>query len=54
MRRTKIAFKESQDKYSLGIMKEINDNPVAAEDIKVGDRVKVLTLDQIGEILSPS
>ena len=34
-------------------MKEINDNPVAAEDIKVGDRVKVLTLDQIGEILSP-
>ena len=26
---------------------------MAAEDIKVGDRVKVLTLDQTGEILSP-
>ena len=53
LEKNKKRLKESQDKYSLGIMKEINDNPVAAEDIKVGDRVKVLTLDQIGEILSP-
>ena len=53
LEKNKKRLKESQDKYSLGIVKEINDNPVAAEDIKVGDRVKVLTLDQIGEILSP-
>ena len=45
-------IKETRDKYSKGIVKEINDNPVSVEDIKVGDRVKVLTLDQVGEILT--
>ena len=52
LEKNKRRLKETQDKYSLGIMKEVNDNPVSAEDIKVGDRVKVLTLDQMGEILS--
>ena len=50
--KNKRRLKETADKYSQGIMKEINDNPVAVEDIKVGDRVKVLTLDQTGEILT--
>ena len=52
LEKNKRRIKETQDKYSQGIVKEINDNPVSVEDIKVGDRVKVLTLDQIGEILS--
>ena len=52
LEKNKRRLKETQDKYSQGLMKEINDNPVSVEDIKVGDRVKVLTLDQTGEILS--
>ena len=52
LEKNKRRIKETTDKYSQGIVKEINDNPVSVEDIKVGDRVKVLTLDQIGEILS--
>ncbi|MBO5994154.1 MAG: endonuclease MutS2 [Firmicutes bacterium] len=52
LEKNKRRLKEAQDKYSQGIMKEINDNPVSVEDIKVGDKVKVLTLDQTGEILS--
>ena len=52
LEKNKRRLKEAQDKYSQGLIKEINDNPVAADEIKVGDRVKVLTLDQVGEILS--
>ena len=52
LEKNKRRIKESKDKYSQGLMKEINDNPISVEDIKVGDRVKVLTLDQIGEILT--
>ena len=34
------------------IVRKFNSNPVSAEDIKVGDRVRVLSLDQNGEVLS--
>ena len=52
LEKNKRRIKETSDKYSQGLVKEINDNPVSIEDIKVGDRVRVLTLDQIGEILT--
>ena len=47
-------LKEKEDKYAeRKVIREVNnDNPVSAADLKVGDRVKLLTLDQNGEILS--
>lgn len=47
-------LKEKEDKYAERkvILEVNNDNPVSAADLKVGDRVKLLTLDQNGEILS--
>ena len=41
-----------EDKFSARTVKQINSDPVSAADIKPGDRVKVLTLNQNGEILS--
>ena len=41
-----------EDKFASRTIKQINSDPVSAEDIKPGDRVKVLTLDQNGEILT--
>ena len=47
-------LKEKEDKYAeRKVIREVNnENPVSAADLKVGDRVKLLTLDQNGEILS--
>ena len=41
-----------EEKYAARTVKQINSDPVSAEDIKPGDRVKVLTLDQNGEIIT--
>jgi DNA mismatch repair protein MutS2 len=45
-------IKDAAGQYRERLMKEVNDNPVRVEDLRVGDRVKVLTLSQNGEILS--
>lgn len=45
-------LKESEGKYAEKIIRKVNSNPVSAQDIAVGDRVKVLSLDQNGEVLS--
>lgn len=47
-------LKEKEDKYAeRKVIREVNnENPVSASDLKVGDRVKLLTLDQNGEILT--
>ncbi len=45
-------LKEKEDKYASGIVRQINAEPVSADKLKVGDRVKVLTLDQNGEVLT--
>ena len=52
LEKSKKRLKESEDKYAQRVIKQINSNPVKASELKVGDRVKVLTLDQNGEILS--
>ncbi|MEG0662389.1 MAG: Smr/MutS family protein, partial [Anaerovoracaceae bacterium] len=39
-------------RYKETFIKEVNDNPVSVKEIKIGDRVKVLTLGQNGEILT--
>lgn len=45
-------LKEKEGKYAEKIIKQVNSNPVKASDIKVGDRVKVLSLGQNGEIVT--
>lgn len=45
-------LKEKEDKYAEKIIRQFNADPVKASDIRVGDRVRVLSLDQNGEILS--
>ncbi len=49
---SKRRLSESEKLYQGGIVKEINNNPVSVDDVKIGDRVKVLTLDQNGEVVS--
>ena len=45
-------LREKEEKYAERIIRQVNSNPVSASDIRVGDRVKVLSLDQNGEVLS--
>lgn len=45
-------IKDAAGRYREKIIREVNDNPVAPEDLKLGDRVKVLSLRQKGEIVA--
>ena len=45
-------LKAAEDKFAERMIKRVNQSPVKADKLKIGDRVKVLTLDQTGEILS--
>lgn len=45
-------IKDAAGKYRERIIREVNDNPVSPDELKIGDRVKLLTLDQKGEIVS--
>lgn len=45
-------IKDAAGQYRERLMKEVNDNPIRVEDLRIGDRVKVLTLSQNGEIIS--
>ena len=45
-------IKDAAGRYKEILIVETNDNPVDIRDVKVGDRVKVMTLGQNGEILS--
>ena len=49
---TRRKLKEAESKFSTHVVKQVNSAPVSASEIKVGDRVKHLTLDQNGEIVS--
>ena len=49
---TKKRIREFSDKYREKIVVEDNPNPVKAYELKIGDRVKVLSLDQKGNIIS--
>lgn len=50
--KSKRRLKEVEGKYSEPVIRQVNNNPVKASSLKVGDRVKVLSLDQNGEILT--
>ena len=45
-------IKDAAGRYREIYMKEVNDDPVNIKDIRPGDRVKVLSLNQNGEIIS--
>ncbi len=47
----KKRIKDAAGRYREKIIKEVNDNPVTLDQVKVGDKVKVLTLDQNGEVI---
>lgn len=45
-------LKEAEDSVAEKLIKRVNQSPVNAAELKVGDKVRVLTLDQAGEILT--
>lgn len=49
---TRQRLRDVESKASTHVVKQVNSDPVSAKDLKVGDRVKHLTLDQNGEIIS--
>ncbi len=50
--KSRSKLKEAEERVSEKLIRRVNQAPVNAEDLKVGDKVRVLTLDQVGEILS--
>ena len=45
-------IRQTSDKYKEKIVTAENPNPVRANELKIGDRVKVLSLDQKGNVLT--
>jgi DNA mismatch repair protein MutS2 len=45
-------IRETSDKYKEKLVAAENPNPVRADELKIGDRVKVLSLDQKGNVLT--
>lgn len=50
--RNRKKLKDAAGKYREKVIREVNDNPVSARDLRLGDRVKVLSLGQNGEIVT--
>ncbi|MBR5129377.1 MAG: Smr/MutS family protein, partial [Firmicutes bacterium] len=50
--KSRSRLKDAEERVSEKLIRRVNQAPVNADDLKVGDKVRVLTLDQIGEILS--
>ena len=44
-------LKEVKNKYSSVEIKEVNNNPVSVNELKPGDRVKILSVGEIAEVL---
>lgn len=45
-------LKDAEDKFAEKMIKRVNQSPVKADQLKIGDKVRIVTLDQPGEILS--
>ncbi len=50
--RSRQRLKTEEEKYSRRIVRQVNSAPVNLEDLKIGDRVRVLSLNQTGELLT--
>ncbi len=51
LEKSKTKVKDAAGRYKEHFIVEENDNPISIDDIKIGDRVKVLTINQNGEIV---
>ncbi len=45
-------LKDAEGKVAEKLIRRVNQKPVNASKLKIGDRVKVLTLNQVGEVLT--
>ncbi len=45
-------LREKEKKFAERVVQKVNSSPVSAEDLKVGDTVRVLSLNQNGELLT--
>ncbi len=52
LEKSKRKIRESENRYADGITRQTNASPVRPEELEIGDRVKLLTLDQNGEVLT--
>ncbi|MDY6038805.1 MAG: endonuclease MutS2 [Eubacterium sp.] len=52
MEESRKKLREAEDRVSEKLVKQVNSEPVSAETLKIGDRVKILTLGQNGSIIS--
>ena len=50
--RSRQRLKEAEEHFAEKKIKRVNQSPVSASELKVGDKVRVLTLDQPGEVLT--
>ncbi|MCQ2554102.1 MAG: endonuclease MutS2 [Clostridia bacterium] len=48
----KSSLNEREKRYQTGLSKKENLNPVSVDDVKIGDKVKLLTIDQNAEVIS--
>lgn len=49
---TKTKLRQKEEEYAEGVTRQINENPVEPDKLRIGQRVKLLTLDQNGEVAS--
>ena len=52
LEKSRRKINEAEDLVSEKVVKQVNSEPVSADTLKIGDRVKLLTLGQNGTILS--
>ena len=52
LEKTRRKIRESENRYADGIARQTNARPLRPEELAIGDRVKLLTLDQNGEVLT--
>ncbi len=52
LEKSKRKIRESENRYADGLARQTNTSPIRPEELEVGDRVKLLTLDQNGEVLT--
>ena len=52
LEKSRRKINEAEDLVSEKVVKQVNSEPVSADNLKIGDRVKLLTIGQNGTILS--
>lgn len=50
--RSRQRLKEAEERFAEKKVRRVNQSPVSPAELKVGDKVRVLTLDQPGEVLT--